>query len=271
MPKKQKIQPAGEVFKFELAEKDSVGFGISIDGQDMLLPRGDVFYTPSRAYADFVLKTLSEGGTEHFNGNKCLLCHECILFIDFSTGFVAPEREDFLKFQKTIAWCSTYDPIHALCAGPEVVDQLVRLGPFHDFCSDRGINPPNWGQDFDFGDSEKQSLEEVLRAKGDGQIDPAAVSYFQCIEREFQGLSVAQKAVVFTYFTFCSHYNGSPVILPMLLVKGLCTPKQFAEAFLATLCVIPDVFGDISKSEYNRELKKITRDAERTLFFLKTH
>jgi hypothetical protein len=152
-----------------------------------------------------------------------------------------------------------------------VVDQLARLGPFHDFCSDRGIKPPNWGQDFDFGDSEKESLEEVLRAKGHGEIDSDALRYFQCIEREFHSLSVAQKAVVYTYFTFCSHYNGSPVILPMLLVKGLCTPKQFAEAFLATLCMIPGVFGDISKSDYNRELKKITRDAERAQFFLKFH
>jgi hypothetical protein len=271
MPKKQKHKTAGEVFKFTISEPETGGFGIRIDSQDMLLPRGDVFHTPSRTYAEFVLKTLSNGGTEHFNGNKCLLCHECTLFIDFSTGFVAPKRKDFLKFQKNIAWCSTYDPINALCAGPEVVDQLARLGPFHDFCADCGIKPPNWGQGFGFGDSEKESLEEVLRVKGDGQIDPAALSYFHCIEKEFQNLSVAQKAVVFTYFTFCSGFNGSPVILPILLVKGLCTPMQFAEGFLATLCMIPGVFGDISKSDYNRELKKITRDAERAQFFLKFH
>jgi hypothetical protein len=61
------------------------------------------------------------------------------------------------------------------------------------------------------------------------------------------------------------------VILPLLLVKGLCTPKQFAEGFLATLCVIPEVFGDISKKDYNHELKKLTRDAERALLFLKLH
>lgn len=270
MHKKEKKKTAGEVFKLTTSEPNTGGFGILIDGKQMLLPRGDFFHTPSRAYAEFVLKTLSEGGPEHFNGNKSLLCHECTLFIDFSTGFVAPKRKDFLKFQKIIAWCSTYDSIHALCAGPEVVDQLAKLGPFHDFCSDRGVRAPNWGQGSGFGDSKKESLEDVLCAKGHGDIDPAALRYFECIEREFQSLSLAQKAVIFTYFTFGSD-SGSAVILPLLLVKGLCTPKQFAEGFLATLCFIPDVFGDTSKKDYNHELKKLTRDAERALFFLKSH
>lgn len=270
MPKKQNHKTAGELYKLEISEPETGGFGILVDGKPMLLPRGDVFHTPSHTYAEFVLKTLSEGGPEHFDGQKCLLCHACTLFIDFSTGFVAPGDKHFRKFQKNIAWCSTYDPIHGLCAGPEIVDQLARLGPFQEFCTDRGITAPNWGQTFDFGDAKKESLEEVLRAKGHGDIDPAALRYFQCIEREFQSLSLAQKAVVFTYFTFGSD-SGSAVILPMLLVKGLCTPKQFAEGFLATLCVIPEVFGDISKKDYNHELKKLTRDAERALLFLKFH
>lgn len=270
MPKKQTHQTAADVYKLEISEHETGGFGILVDGKPMLLPRRDVFHTPSRTYAEFVLKTLSEGGPEHFDGSQCLLCHACTLFIDFSTGLVAPDDKHFRKFQKNIAWGSTYDPIHALCAGPEVVDQLARLGPFHDFCADRGITAPNWGQTFDFGNAKKESLEEVLRAKGAGDIDPAALGYFRCIEREFQSLSLAQKAVVYTYFTFASD-SGSAVILPLLLVKGLCTPKQFAEGFLATLCVIPEVFGDISTKDYNRELKKLTRDAERALLFLKCH
>jgi hypothetical protein len=269
MPKKEKHQPAGEVFDFEISEQKGGGFTILVDGRKMLLPRGDVFHTPSRAYADFTFKILSKGGVEHFKRNKCLLCHECTLFIDFSSGFVAPESEDLQKFRATFAWCSTYDPIHSLCAGPEIVEQLNRLQPFHEFCADRGIKPPNWAQSPDFGDSRKKSVEEVLRAKR-GKVETDALNYFRCIEREFRALSVAQQAVVNTYFTFCS-LMGNPVILPLLLVKGLITPQQFAEGFLATLCVIPGVFGDVSPAEYKRELKKVRRDAERALFFLKCH
>jgi hypothetical protein len=64
---------------------------------------------------------------------------------------------------------------------------------------------------------------------------------------------------------------GNPVMLPLLLVKGLVTPQQFAEGFLATLCVIPGLFGDVSQAEYKRELKKVRRDAERALFFINCH
>jgi hypothetical protein len=270
MPKKETHQSAGEVFKFEVSEQKGGGFKILVDGKKMLLPRGDVFDTPSRAYADFTLKILSEGGVEHFKRNKCLLCHECTLFIDFSSGVVSPESEDLQKFRANFAWCSTYDPIHALCAGPEIVEQLNRLRPFHEFCADRGIKPPNWGQTPEFGDSSKKSVEDVLRAKR-GKVEADALNYFRCIEREFQALSAAQQAVVYTYFTFCSSVVGSPSILPLLLVKSLITPQEFAEGFLATLCVIPGVFGDVSQAEYKRELKKVRRDAERALFFLKCH
>jgi hypothetical protein len=55
------------------------------------------------------------------------------------------------------------------------------------------------------------------------------------------------------------------------LVKGLCSPKEFANGFLATLCIIPGVFGDVSARAYKSEAAKIERDAERALFFLKNH
>ena len=38
-------------------------------------------------------------------------------------------------------------------------------------------------------------------------------------------------------------------VLPLLLVKGLCNPAEFADVFLATLCILPVVFGEISASE----------------------
>lgn len=38
-------------------------------------------------------------------------------------------------------------------------------------------------------------------------------------------------------------------VLPLLLVKGLCNPGEFADVFLATLCILPVVFGEISASE----------------------
>jgi len=84
-------------------------------------------------------------------------------------------------------------------------------------------------------------------------------------------LSQAQIAVMHTYFNFCGGYEGHPFVLPLLLVKGLCSPKEFAEGFLATLCIIPGVFGDVSPAEYKREYAKIERDAQRALFFLKHH
>lgn len=267
---KKDDQTAGEVFELKVTPYRDGGFTIQLDGQGMLLPGGETFYTPSRTYAEFVLETLSKEKPDLFDKNTCRFCHERTLFIDFSTGFVAPNGEDFRKFQTIVAWCSTYDPIHALCAGPEVVDQLAKLGPFHQFCTDRGVEAPNWAQDSNFGDSNKESVEEVLRAKGGRKIDATHLSYFRCIEREFGTLSLAQKSVVYSYFTFCSG-GGSLIILPLLLVKGLCSPKEFAEAFLATIGVIPGVFSDVSVAAYRRSKRKITRDAERALFFLKHH
>lgn len=273
MPKKPKAKPkrAGEVFKFEVVPREAGGFGIHVDGNDMLLPRGDVFWTPSRAYALFVLKTLAEGGTEHFKDNRCLLCHACTLFIDFSTGFVSPENKDFRKFHSIFGYCATYDPIHALCAGPEVVDQLAKLGPFRDFCDDRGVTPPNWSQGFFEDSDEVTNLGTVLRARCGGEVEPRILEYFHMLEREFAALSLAQRSVVFTFFTYGGGEMGSPVILPLLLAKGLCTPREFAEGFLATLCVIPGVFGDVSVAHYKRERSKIQRDAERAMFFLQHH
>ena len=237
----------------------------------MLLPHGKPFWSPGRAYAEHTVKILSEGGPEHFNKNRTLVCHACTLFIDFSSGIVAPEDEAISAFKQNPGYCAAFDPIHALCAGPEVVDQLARLEPFRNFCADRGIIPPNWPQGGVARPDNTTDIGEIVRANSNGGAVFSTLRYFDTLEREFRQLSGPQIAVMHTYLNFCGGYEGTPFVLPLLLVKGLCTPGEFAEGFLATLCIIPRVFGDVSAAEYKREFAKIKRDAERALFFLKNH
>lgn len=86
---------AGELFSFEVVECEHGGFGIKMDGRDMLLPYGKPFWSPGRAYAEHTLKILAEGGPEHFRKNRTLVCRTCSLFIDFSSGVVAPKQKPF--------------------------------------------------------------------------------------------------------------------------------------------------------------------------------
>ncbi len=262
---------AGELFSFEVFECERGGFGIKMDGSDMLLPHGRPFWSPGRAYAEHTLKILAEGGPEHFRKNRTLVCHACTLFIDFSSGVVAPRAKTISAFRRTAAYYATFDPVHALCAGPEIVDQLARLRPFQSFCDDRGVTPPRWSQGGIARPNQTTDIREIVEANSHEGDVPTTVRYFETIEREMHELSQAQVAVMHTYFSFCDSYQGRPFVLPLLLVKGLCSPKEFAEGFLATLCVIPGVFGDVSSAKYKRELAKIERDAERALFFLKHH
>jgi hypothetical protein len=268
---KSKTATAGELRAFEICESQGGGFGITIDGEALLLPYGKPFWSPSRAYAEHTLKIFSEGGPEHFNNNRTLVCHACTLFIDFSSGIVAPEEEAISGFKKNPGYLAALDPIHALCAGPEVVDQLTRLQPFQNFCADRGIIPPNWPQGGVSRPGNTTDIGEIVRANADEWTASSTLRYFEALEREFRRLSGAQISVMHTYMNFCGGYQGAPFVLPLLLVKGLCTPREFAEGFLATLCIIPGVFGDVSAAEYKREFAKIKRDAERALFFLKHH
>ena len=266
----KKPKTAGEIHNFQVTETSHGGFGISIDGRELSVPFGKPFWTPSRSYAQWVIDRLSEGGDEHFAENKALLCHECTFFIGYSNGISDPENEHLEKFRKTLAYSATWDPIHSLCAGPEVVDQRARLQPFFEYCGDRGIQSPSWSQGA-MGVFEGTDIREVVNAKSYGEANLSDLRYFEILERDLKRLSPAQLSVVHTYFYFADSYMGRPTVLPMLLVKGLCSPKEFAEGFLATLCVIPEVFGDVSKAQYRRELKKLERDAERALLFLKHH
>lgn len=270
-PRKPQDKSAGELHNFKVVARQGGGFGISFDGREMLLPTSEVFWTPSRTYAEFTMKILAEGGGEHFTENRALICHECTLFIGFSSGFVAPENKAIAEFKANPAFYATYDPIHALCAGPEKVDQLERLHPFRAFCDNREIKSPSWPQSWIERPDDSKDFRDVIKANSAKEGYAEMLRYFETLEREFRMLSQPQIAVMHTYFNYCDSYQGRPFVLPLLLVKGLCTPKEFAVGFLATLCMIPGVFGDISKAEYNREIKKIERDAERALFFLNHH
>ena len=266
----KKPKTAGEIHNFQVTETSHGGFGISIDGRELSVPFGKPFWTPSRSYAQWVIDRLSEGGDEHFAENKALLCHECTLFIGFSNGIADPENEHLEEFRSSLAYSATWDPIHALCAGPEVVDQMARLQLFFDYCADRGINPPSWSQGGIHHLEGSHDFRAVVEANS-GRAAPRIIRYFEVLEKDLKSLSLAQLSVVHTYFYFADSYMGRPTVLPMLLVKGLCSPKEFAEGFLAALCVIPEVFGDVSKAQFKRELKRLERDAERALLFLKHH
>jgi hypothetical protein len=262
---------AGELFSFEVVECERGGFGIKMDGRDMLLPYGKPFWSPGRAYAEHTLRILAEGGPEHFNKNRTLVCHTCTLFIHFSSGVVTPKGKAISAFRRTASYCATFDPIHKPCLGPEAAEQLARLGPFKSFCADRGITPPKWSQEGIARPDATTDIRKIVEANSNQSTAPSALRYFEVLEREMHQLSQAQVAVMHTYFNYCDSYEGRPFVLPLLLVKGVCSPKDFAEGFLAMLCVIPGVFGDVSTAEYKRELAKIERDAERALFFLDNH
>jgi len=262
---------AGELYSFELFECKQGGFGIKLDGREMLLRRGKPFWSPGRVYAEQTLKILAEGGPEHFQKNRALVCHACTLFIDFSAGIVAPKAKPLAAFKRSPGYYASLDPIHALCAGPEVVDQLERLEPYLEFCADRGISRPSWSQGGVFHPDNTTDIGKIVQANSHASAVPFNVRYFETLEREFLQLSQPQIAVMHTYFKFCGGFQGHPFVLPLLLVKGLCSPKEFANGFLATLCIIPGVFGDVSARAYKSEAAKIERDAERALFFLKNH
>lgn len=264
----KKQQTAAELFDLKLVGRDSGGFGILVDGKEMLLPRGQVFTTPSKSYAEFVLKTLGDGGPEHFDGNRTLVCHACTLFIDFSTGFVAPEDESVREFEKNGAYSGEWDPVHNLSSGLELAEQLGRLAPYQEFCADRGIQRYRWVDDFTDTPEVKGDWKGLLKIKN---APPEAFLYFEVLEREFGTLSLAQRAVMRTYHTYCDSYLGRPFVLPLLLVKGLCSPREFAEGFLASLHAIPGVMGDVSQNQYNQERRKIERDAKRAMLFLQKH
>lgn len=256
---KRGLLTAGELYSFKIVEPKSGGFGISIDGKDLLTPFRDPFWTPSLTYCQWVIDRLAEGGKEHFSGSQALLCHECTFFIGFSNGIANSSNHDLGIFRSSFISCAARDPIHALCAGPEVVEQMARLAPFYRYCKDRGIRSPSFPQ--------SNSISETFLDKEDSSVQ----RYFKTLEKDFQSLSLGQLAVVHTYYLYGSSYQGRPTVLPMLLVKGLCSPKEFAEGILASLCIIPGVFEDVSETEFQQLRKRLQRDAEYALFFLGYH
>jgi hypothetical protein len=179
-------------------------------------------------------------------------------FFSIQKDFVEHEKDDLtLDF----ASCLTCDGTLFRCAGPEGIEQMYRWGPITSYLKDLGLVLPSLIGPF-FDDPENyDSEEEYAEAK---ELAEPSAEFTARVKREYELLNPAQKAVVMMLYA-C---HQGMVLFPLTLVKGRCTPNEYASGVIASKFAIAGVFPDVDSNEHRQMFTELTEHARTAVDFL---
>jgi hypothetical protein len=149
------------------------------------------------------------------------------------------------------------DPILHRCAGPEVTDQMARWSPVLQFLQDHEQKLPSLPQ----GISKQDLSEEVGVELSDFNFTESFVSF---VRDQYQSLPVEWRTVV---MYLCAVHRG-PVLFPIALAKGYCTPDEYASGVMAADCTIAGVF-EVKAKEHRKEFINLRDDARTAVEYVR--
>ncbi len=243
MPSKSKSPSKKKPARAEVVEVDGA-YGLARRGTLLETPNGRPLVHASRTLLRAVAKEIGSDESPDLSE----LSHYSMLCT--LKDFVEPEREQDLSCRYLLLEEASL----RRCAGPEVVEQFARLGFLGEYFDRHDLRLFSLSQSGD-GEHQEQSL---IESGTKGELD-RVVAHF---DRALADMTPAQHCAV----THCVHRH-QVFVLAVLLVLGACTPEEYAEAVAAVHCVIPGVFGDVSKREAGRFLRGVEGDAEVVLGF----
>lgn len=167
------------------------------------------------------------------------------------------ETPEFSLDRKTFRSLLLKDPTLKACAGPEKIYQFSKWDGLFEHLQIINIDYPDIIQVVDIDDIEKWILSKGR--KYTESIDKF-VNHFYI---EFNTLSIAQKTAVIRLFDV-----HDSIIYGLLLVTKKCSVMEYSAAILASHCIIPNVFGDVVKSEYRESFQALKQDALLTSNFV---
>lgn len=215
------------------------------EGSPITTPLGTPITSTKKALINAVKLELEceEEANLELLGYYSLFCTQ-VDFID--TGKFQPTKDNFREYIFN-------DPVLSASAGPEVIHQYTRWEALFDYLELSGLSYPNFPQSYSYQDKERwiQDIASVDPGYSD-KID----SFVNILYQSYLSLDNAQRTV----FVNSTQVYNSP-IYGLLLALGNCDEVEYASALMSSNCLLPEVFGDVEKSEYKEGFYGIQQDA----------
>ncbi|MDG4945736.1 hypothetical protein NMK71_04860 [Weeksellaceae bacterium KMM 9713] len=211
---------------------------------------------------DKLLKTSS--GIEIKNSNRELLeqlayeleCYDNLNIRDLSLYVLINTQLDFIESGKFNVDKTRFrnvllnDPTLKASAGPERIHQFAKWRKLFEYLEIINFDYPDIIQAFEI-----EEVEDWIASKGKNYSN-SINEFVDLFYREFQILNSVQKSAVLNLMNI----HGS-VIYSIFLATKKCSVMEYAVAILASHCIIPNVFLDVSKEEYKESLLDLKQDA----------
>lgn len=257
-PKEQKGKQV-DVHQFQIVQTEDSLHQIEIGDSLLLTYAGDPACHRSLRLMEQIVEELDGEGRIFVENNK-------IVDPNFNLSYTIlciQKRmiETDLHPEKGFRHWLSHDPMLYRCAGPEVVEQYARWGPVISYLSDLGSNLPSLVSSF-HDPSEFDTKEEYEEAV-EASLPEAGFS--DKIQEEFDRMLPEEKAVVL--HLSCIHHGL--VLLPLALVKGRCTPNEYARGAMAAHAMLIDIFSEIKDDEYRQSYEQLRSHTNLALSYLK--
>jgi hypothetical protein len=161
------------------------------------------------------------------------------------------EKEDKTFSVEEVREFLITDSILRCCAGPERLYQYDKWKQLFELLTEYNLDYPDIVQTMD-----TEEIEAWIKSRGPKYVK-SIDTFVQAIHEEINRLNPAQKAVIIN-----SIVVHETLIYGYLLATKRCTEIEYATAILAGQCLLPQIFTDVSRSEYKQELNKLIRDAQ---------
>lgn len=146
-------------------------------------------------------------------------------------------------------------------AGPEQVDQYARWKPIEDWLGESltYLRQLVWSIQYGSPDLEPEhDGQEPVRERIRNHEEVVRLRDL------FLTLQPEQRAVVM----YLHAIHRGPVLFPMTLVLGRCTPAEYAQGVMASQFVLAGVFGDVDEAEHRQSFEELRADARTALEYV---
>lgn len=247
-----------DIYKFTIEETGNGLFQILVLGRPLLTHAGHPTSHRSQELLQQIINELDGQGRVFVDENKIVDPHlsSSYTILDVQKRLTESGAQFVQGFVKWLR----QDPMLYRCAGPEVTDQYFRWGPVLEYLSDLKLDLPCLvGTSIDRSDyeSDKEYCDTT-------RSSTPKHSFSSRIESEYEQLLPEEKAVVF----HLSRIHRGPVLFPLVLVSGRCTPNEYTSGVMAAHAMLVDVFSDVSIEQYRESYECIKNDAQLALSYL---
>lgn len=229
---------------------DNKKYFIEIDGRLLLTPLKKKVKSSSLRLIEHILFELEcEDKVDHeiFNFYS-LYC----LQVDFIEN-TKWEKKNFRKIFLT-------DPVLCPCAGPERRDQFIKWRQLLYYFELNDFEHPNFPQLLEY-----EKIEEWVSSRDKNYQEGLnrVIDYFFS---EFLLLNNPQKTVAYHSWKL----TGS-IVYGILLASFDCGPYEYSAAILASHCIIPNVFSDVTRNDYKEPFYQLKIDSSTYVEFINSN